>query len=115
MDDARGVRGRHTVGDLHGQFEQFARPLDRRQRAAVEELHDQVVRPDVVELADVRVIERRNGARFALEAVAEFGGRLLDGDEPVQPRVTRFVHRAHSASPERFEDVVRAEPRAGLQ
>ena len=109
MDDAGRVRRGHAVGDLHGEVEHLARPLDRRQRAAVEELHDQVVRPDVVQLADVRMIQRRDGARFALEAVAEFGGRLLDRDEAIEPRVARFVHLAHPAGTERARDFIRTE------
>ena len=115
MDDAGSVGGGDAVGDLYGQVEQLARPVDRRQRTSLEEFHDEVVRPDVVQLTDVRVIERRDRAGFAFEAVAEFGGRLLDGDEPVQPRVARLVDLAHSAGADRFEDVVRAEPRARLQ
>ena len=78
MHDAGRVGRGDAVGDLHGEVEQLAGPLDRRQRAAVEELHDQVVRPDVVQLADVRMIQCRDGAGFALEAVAELDGRLLD-------------------------------------
>ena len=74
MDDAGGVRRGHAGGDLHGEIEDLADALDRRQRAPVEELHDQIIRPDVEQLADGRVIERGDGARFALEPIAERGG-----------------------------------------
>ena len=43
---------------------------------AFDELHDEVVGTDVVELADVRVIQCGDGAGFALEAFGEFARRL---------------------------------------
>ena len=70
------------------------RPLQRR---ALDELHHQVIRPDVVELADVRMIQRRHGARFALEAFGELLLGDLDGDDAVEPRVARLPHLAHAA------------------
>ena len=88
---------------------------DWRQRASIEELHNEVVQPDVVHLADVRVIERRDGSRFPLEAGAEFGVRLLDRHQAIQTRVPRLVHLPHPAGADQREDLVRAEPRAGLQ
>jgi hypothetical protein len=57
----------------------------------------------------------RDGACFALEAIAEFRRagderrQRLDGDDAVEPRVTRLVDLAHSARADGAEDLVRAE------
>jgi hypothetical protein len=69
---------------------------------------------DVVEHADVRVVERSHGAGFALEALPEvlalgdMFGQDLDGDEAIEARVTRFVHFAHTPGAKWREDFVRA-------
>ena len=68
------------------------------QRLAVDKLHDEevdvVVRADVVEVADVRMVEGGDRAGFALEALASFlvAGQLFrqdfDGDQAMS-RVSR--------------------------
>ena len=60
------------------------------ERLAFEIFHDQevgaVLGADVVQRADIRVLQRRNGPRFALHALFQFGiggemgGKNLDGD-----------------------------------
>jgi len=72
MDDPCCVGGGHAFGDFVGQGEHLAGTLDRRQRTALEELHDEVSGPDVIELTDVGVIERRDRPRLALAVVAEW-------------------------------------------
>ena len=65
---------------------------------------------------NVRVRERRDGARLALESLAELrvGHRVrrhgLDRDLSLQPRVTRAIHLAHPAMTNRLDDLVRAQP-----
>ena len=96
------------------------------QRLALEPLHDQevdaVLVADVVERADVRVIERRDRARLALEARAPIRRRAanswrqdLDGHSPVQPRVAGAVDLAHAARAERPDDLVRPEAGAWVE
>ena len=60
-------------------------------RLAVDEFHDQVVGSDVVERANVGMVQRSDGARLALETLAELLVRYLDGDVPAQPRVASAV------------------------
>ena len=86
------------------------------QRLAIEQLHHHellaVVGADVVERADVRVIEVRDDPRFALEALDRVGvgvrfvGQELDRDLPAEPRVFRFVDDAHAAGAEARQDLV---------
>ena len=72
-------------------------------RLAVDHFHDEVIRADVVERADVWVIERRHGTRFALEAgprigiVSEGCGKDLDRDGAIEADVPGLVHLAHPA------------------
>ena len=73
------------------------------------------MRADVVKMADVRVIQRRDGTGFALEAVLKFGtggkmrGENLDGDGAVEAGVIGAVDFAHAAGAERGLNFVGAE------
>ena len=67
---------------------------------------------DVVNGADVGMIERGSGFGFALEAferlrvVREIVGEEFQGDEAIEARVFGFVDDAHSAAAEFFDDAV---------
>ena len=78
MCDALPVRRVKRVEDLSRKFHG---PL-QRQRAAqwdtIDELHDEVIGTDIVEMADVRMIERRNRVCFPGESIAETAGANLD-------------------------------------
>ncbi len=86
------------------------------ERLAVEQLHDDELLPvviaDVVQRADVRVVERGRDARFALEALdclriaREVGRQHLDGDLAAEPRVLGAIDDAHAAAVEDFDDAV---------
>jgi len=93
------------------------------QRLAIEVLHDEIRRAvlfaDVVQRADVRVLELRDRARFAIEPFSELGisgerrWQDLDGDDAIETRVARLVDLAHSAGADGRLNFVRAEPNAG--
>ena len=78
-----------------------------------------VLTADVVERADVRVVERGDRAGFALEPLAELrvAGEVrrqdLDRDGAIETRVARLVDLAHPARAERRHDFVRTESRTG--
>ena len=61
----------------------------------------------------MRIIERRDGTGFALEAIAEFFGGDFDGDGAVEPRIAGTVYFAHPARAQRGENLVRAEAGTG--
>ena len=124
MDDALPVRFVQRIRDLDGPRERLVerhRPFrqPRGERLAVDQLHDEEVDPlvvaDVVDRADVRMIERGDGARLAFEAGAALrvGGegrrQDLHGDIPSEPRVLRAVDLAHPASADGRIDPIRAE------
>ena len=53
------------------------------------------------------MIQRRHGAGFALETLAELFAGNLDGNDPVEPRVARLIYFAHAACAEWRQDLVR--------
>ena len=121
MDDAAGVRRIERVGDLDAEREQF---LHRHglaadfllQRHAVEELHGDeglaVVLADVVDGADIRMIEGGGGLGLAQETGPRLGvlrdtiGQQLQSHKAVQTRVLGFVNDAHAATAEPLDDAV---------
>jgi hypothetical protein len=112
MNDAGAMRTVERVGDLNAdteRFVQFQRSLLQPpfERFTLEVLQDQergaLVLADVVQRADVWVIELRNRPGFAIEALAEPGigrhrGRQhLYCDDAIEPGVAGFVDLAHAA------------------
>ncbi len=74
---------------------------------------------DVVDAADVRMVQRRDRAGLALEArtpigiAGQFARQHLDRHRAIEARVARAVDLPHSAGAQRADDFVRAEPRSG--
>ena len=109
------------VGNLDGVLQHlfqrqrtFQQPL--RQRLAFEIFHHQeinaVLLADVVERADVRMIQAGDGLRFALEPLAQFGTickmrrQNLDGDNSIEAGIAGFVDLAHATRTDSGEDFV---------
>ena len=68
------VDGRNRVSKILWPRLPILTPMPLR-RLPLDQLHDQVIRSDVVELADVRMIQRGDGAGFDFESIGEsFGG-----------------------------------------
>src|SRR5687767_9302774 len=70
---------------------------------------------DVVYGADVRMIDRRSGASFAIEPLSECGvrgkrvGQKLERHLAAESRILSAIHDTHTAMPENFEDAVMRE------
>ena len=80
VNDALGVRGLQRVQDLNGVLDG---PGDRQrslQRPAIDVLHDQVIGADIVERANMAMIEGGNGPGLALEPRRELLLAELDRD-----------------------------------
>jgi len=130
MRDALAVRFLERVGDRDSDFQRFVErerpaPDPIRERLAFQVLHheevDVALLADVVQRADVRVIQRGDRLRFALEPVAplrivgEMRRQHFDRDRAVQSRVGCFVDLAHAAGAQRGDELVRSEFGAGLE
>lgn len=130
MHDAARVGGRERLGERQGQLEQrdqreAAARRERLQRLALDQLHGQEAHAgallDRVQDDDVRVAERGDRARLALEKRKAFGvvgdrlGQGLDGHVPAQLRVARTPDLSHAARAQRGEHLVVGEPLSGLE
>src|SRR5262245_17489694 len=130
MDDSVAVRLVERVRDLR----RIAQRLVDRQapareavaeRLAFEQLHhqeaDAVLLTDVVQRADVRVVQAGDGAGLTLEALAqiwigrEMLGQHFDRDEAIEPAIARSVDLAHAARAKWRHDLVWAERGTGRQ
>ena len=110
MDDPFAMRCIQSVTDLRPKFHDF---LDRQrtlQRLAFDAFHYEVVGTEIVECADMRVIQGRYGTRLALEACAEFLAADLNGDGSIQAGIMGSVHFAHTALADGRQDLVRSQP-----
>ncbi len=130
MDDAGTMGFVERVCDLHGVPQRevegkCASAESIRERLAFQIPHDQevdaIVMTDVMERADVRMIEVRDGARFALEPLAErrvgreLFGEHLDGDNTIQSGVAGLLDLAHPARAERRYHLVRTDSETGCK
>ena len=118
------------VGDLDGVAQhlvgrQRPRRQPRGERLAFEILHHQEVGvtllADVMERADVRMVQAGDRLRLTLEALSEIRivGDMrrehLDGDGALEPRVGGLVDLAHAAGADEGRDVVAAESGANRE
>jgi hypothetical protein len=114
VDDPLPVRGVEGVGnldpDVHDLVDVEARGAHvMLERLALEPLHHDVmlalVLADVVDGADVRVVEGRGGAGLALEpfhrarVLRQLGGKELQRDAAAEAQVLGLVDDAHPAPP----------------
>ena len=124
MHDPLPVRHCQRLRDGDTDFQNFIRrhrPLAQPvgQRFAFEELHDEevgaVLRSNIVKMADVGMIQRRNRLCFALHALFQFRRRRkmrkedFNRDRAVQPGIRRPVYLTHTARAQRRLDFVRTE------
>ncbi len=110
MDNAASVQGcqrsQHAEADRHRLGDAERAPLQAfAQRLAFQQLHGNkqlaAVLANLVDLADVRVVDAGRGPRFAPEAPARrlvFGHRRhrFQGNGALQPLVSRSVNDTHS-------------------
>jgi hypothetical protein len=96
VHDTSLVRGLQSRRQLNGQRQGAFDGLRSAKRRALHILHHQIVGTDVVQRADVRMIQRRNRLGFPLEAVGELLVGCLDGHDAVEACVACFVDLAHA-------------------
>jgi hypothetical protein len=124
VDDAFGVGGIERVGDLDGKLQKLVewdrtrgKPL--LQRLPRHELHGDevlaVVLTDVVNGADVRVVQGGGGTGFAAEAFKRLGiagkivGEEFESNMAAETDVFGLVNHAHATAAQFLEDAVVAD------
>jgi hypothetical protein len=121
MNDPLGVRGIERVGDLNTQLDENLE-IDRTaadamlQRLAFEPLHHDemlaLVLADVVDGADVRVVERGGGAGFALKPLdglwiaGQLRWQKLQRDASAEANVFRLINHTHPAAAKLVDDAI---------
>ena len=121
MNNALGVGGVERIGDFDAQgenrFQFHGAGADQvLERDAVKKFHDQkgaaVFLADVVDRADVGMVERRGGLGLAAEALErltvlrQIFRQELQRDEAAEARVFGFVNHAHAAAAELLDDPI---------
>jgi len=121
VDDPLGVGGVERVGDLDPQSEenvqlQRSGPDAVLQRLAVHVLHREerlpLVRANLINSADVRMVEGGGGLRLTLKSLqglrvlGEGFREELEGDEPAEALVLGLVHDAHASAAQLLEDAI---------
>ena len=121
MDDALGVRCVESVGDFDGQIEQRFGVQGTAgdtvlEGLAFEELHDDeglaVFLIDLVDGADVGMVESRGGAGFSLEAVeglavlGQFVRKKFERDGTAEFDVFGAINDSHAATAQLFDDAI---------
>src|SRR5207302_1648337 len=124
------MRGRERLGNQRGNLQRFrhfqrsaCEPVGKG--LALQVFHDQVVgavvASNVVEDANVRMLQGRYGSGFAFKTLQNGGiGRQvrwqnLDSDSTIKPRIARTVYLPHAAGSEERFDLVRSVFRAWAQ
>ena len=84
MQNAAFVRRVQGVGNLARQPHGFVSSHRTADRFPLEILEDEVIGSDVVDLANVWMVDRGNGARLALKSARIVGNQPLDRDRAIQ-------------------------------
>ncbi len=121
MDDPLGVRGVERVGDLDAEIEDLLQ-LERLaldavlERLAFQELHGDealaLVFADFIDGADVGMVERRGGARLALEArqrllvAGDIFGQELERHHAAELGVLGLVDHAHAPAAQLAQNAI---------
>ena len=106
MHDALLVGGVECIANLRCVLKSLSDRQRTPEYSAFDVLHDQVVRPDIMQRANVGVIQGSYCVRFALESFGELFVRNLDRDHAIQPRIVSFVDFAHPTGAKEREDLV---------
>ena len=109
VKNAAFVRGVQCVGNLARQPHRFVLRNRTAERFPLEILEDEVVGSDVVDLANVWMVDRGNGARFALKPAHIVSDHPLDRDRAIQASIVRLVNLAHTSRADQRLDRVWAE------
>ena len=108
MDDAFGVGRFERAHDLQRDTGRLGWVHRAGEGRAIDELHHQVIAADVVQRADVRVVEAGNRSCLTLDGCAGHA-KPFDGDDPVEPGVTGLPDVSHTAGADGADEHVRAD------
>ena len=97
MDDPSTVGLLERACNLNRQPYGLIRRKWTLERFAFDVLHHQIIRADVIQLANMRMVQRRDRARFLLEPLAVLTLQSLHCHDAIETCVPRFPDFAHAA------------------
>ena len=97
VKNAAFMRGVQCVGNLARQPHRFVSRNRTAERFPLEILEDEVVGSDVVDLANVWMVDCGDGARFTLKPAHIVSDHPLDRDSAIQAFIVRLVDLAHTS------------------
>src|SRR4029450_2612435 len=100
MEDAAAMGVFQRTGNLNGEAKRLVGWQWTLQALAFDELENQIPLADVMDLTDMWVIQRRDGAGFLIEAVTVGGRQPLDRDAAVGASVATLPSLTHPACAE---------------
>jgi hypothetical protein len=119
MDDAFAVGGVKSFADLYAIGNRLVHRQGTGDLLSVDVLHHEVaaavVLTDVVQGADIWMVQCRDRARFPLEPLGEGPLDRLDRYVAIEPSVVGAIHVAHSSGASRLRDFVRSETHSADQ
>ena len=93
----QGSRGIQCVQHLSRIFNGLFQWKRTSKRSSVDQLHDEVVGTDIIEMTNVRVVQRSDDARFLSEPLAKLAGADFDRDRAVEACIRGAVDGAHTS------------------
>ena len=108
MDDSLAVCRFERAGNLQRDPHRIGRCHGTGERRSVDVLHDQIIAADIVQGADVRVIEARDRACLAFDGSAGHT-ESLDGHDTVKPGIPGLPDVSHTARSNPGQEDVRAD------
>jgi hypothetical protein len=118
MENAPLVGRVKGAGNLTGHAQRILDGHRTAKHVALHVLENEIPRPDIVELADVRMVQSRNRTRFLLEPSESIAiererlGQHFDGNVASKARIPRPIDLAHPAGAQQGDDFKRSEPGA---
>ena len=109
MQDAPRMRCLQRRRDLQCHVHGLRMRQRPARRLPFEVFQHEVIGADVIDLANMRVIQSGNRASFQLKTMSVFPVHALDGDDAIQPRVPRLPHLSHPARANAREDLIRTD------
>src|SRR4051812_6219404 len=107
MNYTASMGGRECIANLAGILQHLLKLKRPAESMSFDILHHEIIRPNVVQGADMRMIESGDRTSFALETIGESLLTDLDRNDTMETRVMGLVDFAHSACPDRACDSVR--------
>ena len=109
MNDSLLVRGVECIKDLPGINHRFVHRQRPFQWLPIHQLHHQIVGTNIVDLADIGVVERGNRPSLTFEPLIEFGLRNFERHSSFQARIAGLINLAHATFTKRGQNFVRTE------